>query len=355
MAQYKSRTEFTTALTQVAAERGVTSGVILETIKAAILAAYRRDVKERGLVVGEEDQFEVEVNSDTGEAKVFKILENKKEDVTPPGFSRIATQTAKQVILQKIREAEKSAILEEYSKRIGTLVSGLILRFDGSNLIVDIGKAEAVMPPPHQVRSENYRPNQRLTFYLEGVEEGLRGSQMVVSRASENLVKELFKREVPEIASKTVEIARIAREPGIRTKIAVFSNRAGIDPVGSCVGQKGVRVKEVIDELFGEKIDIIQFSTEPTKYLTTALLPAEGLSVEIDEKKKTARVAVPEDQLSLAIGRDGQNVRLATKLTGYKIDIVSATPVGKTIKKKEKKERKSAESKQGADPAKSSG
>ncbi len=168
---------------------------------------------------------------------------------------------------------------------------------------------------------------------------------MVVSRASENLVKKLFEREVPEVAAKAVEIVRIAREPGVRTKIAVSSNRSGIDPVGSCVGQKGVRVKEVIDELFGEKVDIIQFNPESAKSVAASLLPAEGLSVELDEKKKTARVVVPEDQLSLAIGRDGQNVRLAAKLTGYKIDIVSATPAGKTTKKKEKKEGKSAKSK----------
>jgi N utilization substance protein A len=338
MAQYKPRTEFAVALAQIAAERGISAEVVMETIKAAILAAYRRDGRERGLVVPEEENLEVQMNSDTGEAIILQTEKGKKEDVTPPGFSRIAAQTAKQVILQKIREAEKTAVIEEYSKRAKTLISGMILRFDGPSIVVDIGKTEAVMPPSEQVKSESYRLGQRLTFYLEGIREGVRGQQIIVSRASEGLVKELFRREVPEVGNGSVEIMVIAREPGVRTKIAVSSTRAGIDPVGSCVGQKGVRVGEIINELFGEKIDIIQYEEGPERFIRSALSPAEGLEVAVDEKKKTARVTVPEDQLSLAIGKDGQNVRLAAKLTGYKIDIVGQTqkPV-KTAKEKVKK------------------
>lgn len=315
------KTDFARALAQVVAERGVEPEVVLETIKAAVLAAYRRDARERGIVIPEEEEFEIEINSESGEARIFSQKGKKREDVTPPGFGRIAAQTAKQVILQKIREAEKSAILEEYSKRVGTLVSGMILRFDGPNAVVDIGKAEAIMPPREQVKSENYKANQRLTVYLKEISEGPRGQQIIVSRANKGLVEGLFRREVPEVAQRAVEVKEIAREPGSRSKVAVLSNRAGIDPVGSCVGQKGVRVQEVIEELFGEKIDIIQFSDEPAKFITAALSPAEGLRVEIEEKRKTAQATVPDDQLSLAIGRDGQNVRLAAKLTGYKIDI----------------------------------
>lgn len=351
MAQYKPRTEFALALGQIAAERGITAEVVVETIKQAILAAYRRDSRERGMEIPEGEEFEVQMNPETGEARIFRAKD--KEDVTPPGFSRIAAQTAKQVILQKIREAEKNAVIEEYSKRIGAMVSGMILRFDGPNIIVDIGKTEAIMPPREQVRSEEYRLSQRLAFFLLGIQEGIRGQQVVVSRASEGLIKELFKREVPEVGNGSVEIREIAREPGVRTKIAVFSNRAGIDPVGSCVGQKGVRVSEIISELFGEKIDIIQYEEEREKFIKAALSPAEGLSVELDKKTATAKVIVPDNQLSLAIGKDGQNVRLATKLTGYKIDIVGegekatkekqeAQEKKKTGKKKSPKVKKSS-------------
>lgn len=357
MAQYKPRTEFAVALAQIAAERGIAPEVIMETIKQAILAAYRRDARERGLVIPEEEELVVEMDEATGEAKIFQTKDGKKEEITPPGFSRIAAQTAKQVILQKIREAEKSALIEEYSKRVGTLVSGMILRFDGPNVVVDIGKTEAVMTPPEQVRSEGYKLGQHLTFYLEGIRDGVRGQQIIVSRAAEGLVKELFRREVPEVSSGAVEVRAMAREPGVRTKVAVFSHRPGIDPVGSCVGQKGVRVSEIINELFGEKIDIIQHDENAEKFIAAALAPAEGLGVELEEKEKTAKVTVPENQLSLAIGKEGQNVRLASKMTGYKIDIVGketkealpekTTPAAqkKTKSTKKTKSRKTTEKK----------
>ncbi len=334
----KARTEFASALNQVCLERGIEPEVVLETIKAAILAAYRKDF---GLK--EDFEYEVELDSNTGEAKVYSWEEGKKKDkkdITPPGFGRIAAQTAKQVILQKIREAEKSAILAEYSEKVGTLVNGMVLRFDGPNVIVDIGKTEAVMPPQEQVRVERYQLNQRLTFYIEGIRGSTRGQEVVVSRSHEGLVEGLFRREVPEVSSGAVKIKATAREAGSRTKVAVSSSQVGVDPVGSCVGQKGVRVQAVINELNGEKIDVITYSDDPVKFITASLSPAEGVKVEVAVKKKTAVVAMPDDQLSLAIGKEGQNVRLAAKLTGYKIDIKGAKKVApkKAVKKVVKKE-----------------
>jgi len=315
--QTAARTEFSSALNQICAERGIEPEVVLDTIKAAILAAYRKDY---GLE--EEIEYEVEIDPLTSAARVFKLGETeKKEDVTPPGFGRIAAQTAKQVILQRVREAEKDAIIAEYSKKLKTIVNGMVLRFDGPNIIVDIGRGQGTMPPQEQVRSERYRLNQRLAIYISEIRETLKGKSIIVSRAHPGLVEELFRREVPEVSSGAVEIKAIAREPGNRTKIAVASTQEGVDPVGSCVGQRGVRVQAVINELAGEKIDIIQYSENPTNFIASALAPAEGIKVDIEKDTKKAVVTAPDDQLSLAIGRGGQNVRLAAKLTGYKIDI----------------------------------
>ncbi|MCL4382566.1 MAG: transcription termination factor NusA [Patescibacteria group bacterium] len=322
------RTEFALALNQVCTERGIDPNVVLETIKAAILAAYRKDFGEEEI-----EKLEAQVDPNSGEAKVLK----EGKDITPPGFGRIAAQTAKQVILQRIREAEKAAVLTDYSARVGTIVNGMVLRFDGPNIIVDIGRAEGVMPPAEQVRGENYRINQRLTFYIEGIKEGIRGNEIIVSRAHRGLVEGLFRREVPEVASGAVQIKGIAREAGNRTKIAVFSDQPGVDPVGSCVGQKGVRVQAVISELGGmEKLDIIQWNDDPMTFIASSLSPAKEITVVLDQAKETAAALVPDDQLSLAIGKDGQNVRLAVKLTGWKIDIKSkskATEEAKAVKK----------------------
>lgn len=336
MAILKARTEFASALNQICAERGIEPEVVFETIKAAIVAAYRRDF---GLK--EDYEYEAEIDPATGKAQLFAWPEKKKKkrkEITPPGFGRIAAQVAKQVLLQKIREAEKTAILDEYSKRIGTLVNGMVLRFDGPNVIVDIGKTEGVMPPSEQIKIERYQLNQRLTFLIKEIQDSARGREVVVSRSDEDLVKALFRREVPEVSSGAVEIKKIAREAGGRSKIAVFSTQSGVDPVGSCVGQKGSRVQTVINELEGEKIDIIQYSDSPERFIIAALSPAEGVKVKIDEKKEIATVTMPEDQLSLAIGREGQNVRLAAKLTGYKIDIKGAKKGKKPAAKKEASE-----------------
>ncbi len=307
------RSEFALALNQVCSERGVEPEIVLETIKAAILAAYKKDSGMQELA-----EMSVELDADTGEAKIFK----EGKDVTPPGFGRIAAQTAKQVILQRIREAEKQAVITDYTTKIGSIVNGMILRFDGPNVMVDIGKAEAVMPTQEQIGSERYRINQRLVFYVEGIRESYRGQEIVVSRAHEGLVSGLFKREVPEVATGAVEIKIIAREAGSRSKVAVYSNQSGVDPVGSCVGQKGVRVQAVIGELNNEKIDIIQWNSEPVKFIAAALSPAKDIEIQIiSEKKQIALAVVPDDQLSLAIGKDGQNARIAAKLTGWKINI----------------------------------
>jgi len=323
MAVLKARTEFASALNQVCSERGIEPETVLDTMEEAVLAAYKRDFG-----VDEDLEYGAEIDPQTGATHLFVWQEGKekktKKELAPPGFGRIAAQVAKQVLLQKIREAEKSALIAEFKNKLQTLINGMVMRFEGNTIIVDLGKAEAVMPPIHQVRSEKYQLNQRLTFYIVDIEDFGKGEQIVVSRAVEGLVKKLFRREVPEVSSGAVEIKKVAREPGGRTKIAVLSTQAGVDPVGSCVGQKGVRVQAVIDELEGEKIDIIQYSDDPVKFITAALSPAEGTKVKINEEEKTAVVTAPEDQLSLAIGKEGQNVRLAAKLTGYKIDIQAA-------------------------------
>ncbi|HWY79310.1 MAG TPA: transcription termination factor NusA [Candidatus Sulfotelmatobacter sp.] len=322
------RSEFALALNQVASERGVDVSIVLDTVQNAILAAYRKD--HPGVEV---EEYRAVLDPNTGEAKIF----NGDENVTPPGFGRIAAQTAKQVILQKIREKEKEAIFTDYRIKIGTIINGMVLRFAGPNVIVDIGKAEAIMPVSEQIPNEKYHLNQRLAIYLSEIREGAKGEEIVVSRAHNGLIEGLFKREVPEVAQGSVLIKAVVREPGNRAKIAVFSAQPGIDPVGSCVGQKGVRVQAIIQELGGlEKIDIIQWSDDSKTYIAQALSPAKNVRVEINEEEKMARVFVPQDELSLAIGKDGQNVRLAYKLTQYRIEIEGEGGLANEIKEEEK-------------------
>jgi N utilization substance protein A len=345
------RTEFAQALRALATERGLDADVILETIKQAIIAAYRRDAKEKGDDT-EEMEFDVEIDPANGEARVFSWPEgedDKRKDVTPPGFGRIAAQTAKQVIHQKIREEEKGAILDEFSGRVGTLISGMVLRFDGPDVRVDLGRAEGIMPAEERVPNERLTANQRYTFLMKAIEETLKGKQIILSRADPEFVVKLFEREVPEMSSGSVEVKGIAREAGVRTKIAVFSNQSGVDPVGSCVGQKGVRVQAVTNELGGERVDIVPWSDEEEELIKASLSPAEGMTVKLDEKEKIAHVIAPEDQLSLAIGKDGQNARLAAKLTGWKIEVESEEgekPEKKEAKTKEDKKEKVEEKKE---------
>jgi transcription termination/antitermination protein NusA len=327
----QARTEFAAALNQVCNERGIDPEVVIETIKSAIVAAYKKDFPAEAALLEADETIllEVDINPDTGTTDIYKTVGEVKTKVTPPGFGRIAAQTAKQVILQRVREAEKDAIIEEYKDKLGTMMTGMVLRFDGKNVIFDIGRGQGFMPPEDQMRGEFYKLNQRLALYLKDIRETTRGKTIIVSRAVPDLVTELFAREVPEVNSGAVKIVAIAREAGIRTKMAVTSTQSGVDPVGSCVGQKGVRVQEVINELNNEKIDIIQFADDPVQFITAALAPAEKLDIKIDLDNKAAVVTVPEDQLSLAIGRGGQNVRLAAKLTGFKIDLQG--PEGKGL------------------------
>lgn len=319
------RSEFLLALNQVASERNISLETIIATIEDALLMAYRKDRSLAGEIVNVEE-FIAKINPDNGEAQILKKNEDGTTgaDVTPPGFGRIAAQTAGQVLRQKIREAEKKAVIDDFSQKIGTIGNGMVLRFDGPNIIVDINKAEAVMPPQEQNPAEHYRLNQRLAFYVESIRESARGQEVIVSRAHKNLVSELFAREVPEVQSNAVEIKLLAREAGGRTKLAVTSTQPGVDPVGACVGQKGVRVQAVIAELgSNEKVDIIQYTDNMATLIASALAPAKDIEVILNEKNQSAVAIVPDDQLSLAIGRDGQNVRLAAKLTGWKIDIKS--------------------------------
>lgn len=310
------RSEFALALNQIATERGVDPVIILESIKTAILAAYKKDHLQ---TEEEAEEYTADINSNTGETRII----HKGEDVTPPGFGRIATQTAKQVLLQKIREREKDAIMAEYTKRIGTVVNGMILRFAGPNIIVDVGKAEAIIPAAHRIPNENYFLNKKIAVYIvEIAESELRGREIIVSRTHNGLLEGLLRREVPEVSAGNVVIKAIVREPGSRAKIAVHSEQSGIDPVGSCVGQKGVRIQAVIDAVDGlEKIDVIQWNPDPVRFIVNALSPAKNLTIEVNEKAKTAIVKAIKEELPLVIGKEGQNVRLASKLAGYTIEI----------------------------------
>jgi len=330
-----ARTEFAAAIAQIAGERKIEPSAIYDAIRQALVSAYR---KQLGFL-DEEFHYYADLNESTGEAHIFKapVLEideetleptkwdtTKSEDVTPAGFGRIAAQTAKQVILQKIRRSEKDQIISEFEDKIGQIMTGQVLRMDRRNVIMDLGRGHGWMPPEEQMRGEFYRLNARLAVFVKDIRETNRGQVVVVSRADKELVSKLFDREVPEVSSGAVEIVAIAREAGVRTKLAVKSTQEGVDPVGSCVGQRGVRVQKVIEELNNEKIDIIPFSEDMVTYLKGALAPAENLLIEVDNEAKTAIVTCPDDQLSLAIGRGGQNVRLAAKLTEYQITIKSA-------------------------------
>lgn len=317
----QARTEFAAALNQIASEKGVDVSVVLDAIRMAALAAYKKDLMLRNEPIPEDfEEFTSEVDPASGEISIF----HGKDNVTPPGFARISASIAKQVILQRLNEAERGTILAEYEGKIGTVISGSIQRQEGNTFFVDLGRAEGVLPPSEQVHTEMYHQNQRLKFLVKEIRETGRGAEVVVSRSDTNLVKALFALEVPEIQSGAVEIKVVAREVGSRTKIAASSTQEGVDPVGSLVGQKGVRVQAVIGELGEEKIDIINYSDDPARFIAAALSPAKDIQVRLNEKDKIATVTVPQGQLSLAIGKGGQNVRLAAKLTGWKIDIVGA-------------------------------
>jgi N utilization substance protein A len=313
------KTEFALALNQVATERGISPDDVVASIEAAVVAAYKREYPTKS-----EDKIAAKVNRETGETKIFE----DGHDITPPGFGRIAAQTAKQVILQKIREVEKKTVAAHYKSQIGTIIRGRIIRYDGYNAYLDIGKTEAILPKEGQIKNERYQVNNALVVYLKEISDDKFGNpRIIVSRTDPKLIEELFKREVPEIANGTVVIKKVAREPGERAKIAVYCTQSGIDPVGACVGQKGVRVQTVTDELGGiEKIDIIQWNKDEKLFLIASLSPAKITSVDLDQKRQKAKVIVDEKEAPLAIGKGGINVNLASRLTGFEIDIVQTKP-----------------------------
>lgn len=308
------QTEFSAALHQVCSERGLEPEKVLEAVEEALLTAYQKDHPED---YDGEAEYSVDLNPETGEARIYK----NSEDVTPSGFGRIAAQTAKQIIFQRVREAEKEALAEDYREKVGTIVNGYVFRRDKGVVVLDLERTQGIMPSNEQVPGEDYSLNQQLKVLIAEVREGSRGPEVIVSRSRADFVKHLFVLEVPEIDSGTVTIEAVAREAGNRTKIAASSASKNVDPVGSLVGQKGIRVQSVIAELGDEKIDIIEYSSDTAQFIANALSPARVNSVTLDEDKNTATVEVPEDQLSLAIGKGGQNVRLAAKLTGWRIDI----------------------------------
>jgi len=330
--------EFRAAINQVATERGISAHDVLDSVRVALAKAY---VKDFG---GASEEIKVELDEETGESRIFDL---DGKDITPSGFGRIAASTAKQVIIQKIRETEKAAIIEEMKVKIKKIVSANVFKVENGLVVVDLGKTQGIMPRGEQVASETYIPGQRLKVYVKEIRDGSRGTEVIVSRSDAEFVAQLFEEEVPEIANGTVEIVGIAREAGSRTKMAVYSSDDKIDPVGSCVGQKGVRVQAIIQELFGEKIDIIPFATSIEKFIAASLSPARVTEVEINEAEKTAIVSVPEDQLSLAIGKEGQNVRLAFKLTKWKIDIKGMKGVFDGMTKEERPSKESSQSVRG--------
>ena len=330
------------AITQLAAEKNLPREVILEAMEAALVSAYKKDSDLQGNIV-------VHIDRETGDHRVYReervvaqvedpkaeiSLQDAKKikpdatiddvistEVHPSHAGRIAAQTAKQVVLQRLREAEREMVFEEFSNREGDIVSGIVQRIDAKHIAVDLGKTEAILPPGEQVRTEHYRAGQRLKFYLLEVHRSLKGPQLILSRTHKNLLRRLFELEVPEIYRGTVEIKSIAREAGYRSKVGVNARQEGVDPVGSCVGLRGIRIQNIVNELNGERIDVVQWDAEPSRFVANALSPAQVLTVHISEENNTASVIVPDRQLSLAIGREGQNARLAAKLTGWRIDI----------------------------------
>ena len=336
--------EFIEAPKDLEKERGIEMDVLIEAIEAALISAYKKNY-------GSSQNVRVEINRNNGEIHViyrkdvveevddpatqmsleeaqrydpeFEVGDVFESEVTPRSFGRIAAQTAKHVVMQRIREAERNMVYDQYATRKDDIITATVLRVEGKNVFMDLGKTEALLAPSEQIPRENYRQGNRLKVYILEVRKTNKGPQILVSRTHPGLLKRLFEREVPEIQDGTVEIKSVVREPGWRSKIAVYSKNTSVDPVGACVGSKGMRVQAIVNELDGEKIEIIRWDEDPAIYVSNALSPAKAISVEIDEEEKFTRVVVPDFQLSLAIGKEGQNARLAARLTGWKIDIKS--------------------------------
>ncbi|HLZ72091.1 MAG TPA: transcription termination factor NusA [Dehalococcoidia bacterium] len=346
------KNDFLLAIAQLAGEKNLPKEVVFDAVEAALASAYKKDQASAGNIV-------VKIDPNTGTAHFFSrrtvvdevtdpkieltlkearalspgsvLGEHVDQEVAAKPAGRIAAQAAKQVVLDRLRAAEREVVFEEYAGREGDIISGAVQRIEGSgghrSVYIDLGKTEALLPPPEQVRTEHYQPGQRLKVYVAEVRKDTKGPQVIVSRAHKNLIKRLFELEVPEIFRGSVEIKSIAREAGFRSKVAVWARQEGVDPVGACVGLRGIRIQNVVNELGGERIDVVQWDPEPERFVANALSPAQVVSVSVSEEDNTASVVVPDRQLSLAIGKEGQNARLAAKLTGWRIDIRSQTAV----------------------------
>jgi transcription termination/antitermination protein NusA len=338
--------ELISALKELEKEKGIELETIIEALSSALASAYKKNYKA-------DHQTRVDIDMTSGEIKVFKILTEEESmdqgtaevDVTPRNFGRIAAQTAKQVVGQKIREAERDIMYKEFKDRVGDMVIGIVQQTDSRFTLVDLGKVEALLPPYEQVPGERYHHGDRIKCYISDVKKTTKGPQVIVSRSHTGLIRRLFELEVPEINEGVVIIKNIAREAGYRTKIAVSSTDRNVDPVGACVGPKGSRVRMVVDELSGEKIDIVSYSEDVVEFIKNALSPAKVLKVLTDEDNKFALIVVPNEQLSLAIGKEGQNARLAAKLTGWKIDIKNEKQYAEELDKARKERSKEQEEK----------
>jgi len=347
--------EFIAMLDYLERERGIKREILIEAVSNALLSASKKSV-------GASRDLHIDIDPKTGEIRALanllvaekvsnpqdeislekarklksdaQIGEAIEVEVTPKNFGRIAAQTAKQAMMQRIRQVEKEMIYEEFKDRAGEIVSGTVRRFDRSDVILDLGKFEAVMPQRERVVVEDYNVGDRLRAYVVAVENGARGPEIIISRSHPNFVRRLFELEVSEIADGTVEIRGIAREAGYRTKIAVFSDNPKVDPVGACVGMRGSRVKNIVRELNNEKVDIIRWSSDPKEFVLEALKPAKVKNLVFDVEKKTATISVDEDQLSLAIGKKGQNARLTSRLTGWEINIEKEAPSTTVVEQK---------------------
>ena len=357
--------ELILALEELEKEKGIKKDYLLESIETALVTAYKRNFDAL-------ENVRVEMDKQTGATHVYSVKEVMEKandeateisikeaqkinpdlgegdtvevEIVPRDFGRIAAQTAKQVIIQKLREAERDIIFNEFNERKGEIVSGLIHKADHNIVVMDLGKLEGVMPAKEQIPTEKYKVNEKVKGYVLDVERGAKGApQVIVSRSHPDFVRKLLEFEIPEIYEGVIEIKSVSRDPGYRSKVAVYSPDPNIDPVGSCVGQKGVRIQNVINELNGEKIDVIEWNEDPSIYIASALLPAQILAVDVKEEEKFAQVIVPDDQLSLAIGRSGQNARLAARLTNWKIDIKSETQFREMLAQAQNPETEEAE------------
>jgi N utilization substance protein A len=357
-------TELQAALRELQGERAISFEMLLEALEAALISAYKRNfggeanaivtidrdtgdfkVYHRRVVVAEVEDPKLEIATQDAGSR-YQVGDFLDEEVTPKNFGRIAAQTAKQVIVQRIREAERDMVFNEYNGKLHDVVMGTVQRYEQRNMFVELGKtAEALLPLSEQVPRENYRINDRIKAFVLDVRRANKGPQIILSRAAEGLVQRLLEQNVPEIEQSIVEIMAIAREPGGRSKVAVHSHRVDVDPVGSCLGPKSSRIASVSDELRGEKVDIIRWSPDIVTFISNALAPAKVLSVELFEDEGVALVTVPDYQVSLAIGREGQNVRLAARLTGWRLDLTSETDADETRARylTEREERQTAE------------